>query len=190
MIPSRRGDEGDVSAEELVAALKMKVAAAQERVYRMYAEELLELSVRLLRSHDDAADLLHDTFIVAFADVGTLRQAESLRFWLRKVCVRLAHRRFRKRKILRALGFESASEDAALHTLADPGAGPEVQADLRRIDGVLSSLPENERVAWTLRYVEGHQLEDVAYMCDCSLATAKRRIAAAHQTVVQRSGVK
>jgi RNA polymerase sigma-70 factor (ECF subfamily) len=35
-------------------------------------------------------------------------------------------------------------------------------------------------VAWTLRHVEGQKLEEVAQYCRCSLATAKRRISAAH----------
>jgi RNA polymerase sigma-70 factor (ECF subfamily) len=37
-----------------------------------------------------------------------------------------------------------------------------------------------QRLAWTLRHIEGERLEDVAARCGCSLATAKRRIAAAH----------
>jgi RNA polymerase sigma-70 factor (ECF subfamily) len=34
-----------------------------------------------------------------------------------------------------------------------------------------------------LRFVEGETLEDVARACDCSLATAKRRLAAADASV-------
>jgi RNA polymerase sigma-70 factor (ECF subfamily) len=41
-------------------------------------------------------------------------------------------------------------------------------------------------VAWTLRHVEGESLEEVAVLCDCSLATAKRRIASAHEKIKQR----
>ena len=36
-------------------------------------------------------------------------------------------------------------------------------------------------IAWTLRAVEGHELEMVAQLTQCSLATAKRRIARAQQ---------
>jgi RNA polymerase sigma-70 factor, ECF subfamily len=34
-------------------------------------------------------------------------------------------------------------------------------------------------VAWSLRHIEGERLDEVAALCECSLATAKRRIAAA-----------
>jgi RNA polymerase sigma-70 factor (ECF subfamily) len=42
-----------------------------------------------------------------------------------------------------------------------------------------------QSAAWELRYVDGHKLEQVASLCDCSLATAKRRIAAADAIVRQ-----
>ena len=52
---------------------------------------------------------------------------------------------------------------------------------MSEVYGALDGLPARERVAWTLRHVEGESLEQVALLCDCSLATAKRRIASAHE---------
>jgi RNA polymerase sigma-70 factor (ECF subfamily) len=40
-------------------------------------------------------------------------------------------------------------------------------------------MPADRRIAWMLRRVEGLALHEVASACSCSLATAKRRIAAA-----------
>ena len=40
-------------------------------------------------------------------------------------------------------------------------------------------LPADRRIAWMLRRVEGLALAEVASACNCSLATAKRRIAGA-----------
>jgi RNA polymerase sigma-70 factor (ECF subfamily) len=53
---------------------------------------------------------------------------------------------------------------------------------------VLDELPAKERIAWVLRHLEGEQLEDVARIVGCSLATVKRRIAAAHETVKEMMG--
>ena len=46
-------------------------------------------------------------------------------------------------------------------------------------------LTDPSRVAWQLRYVEGYRLDEVAGLCHCSLATAKRRIADAEKRVHQ-----
>ena len=43
--------------------------------------------------------------------------------------------------------------------------------------------PSDQRIAWSLRYVEGYALGEVASACGCSLATAKRKIAAAQHKV-------
>jgi RNA polymerase sigma-70 factor (ECF subfamily) len=44
------------------------------------------------------------------------------------------------------------------------------------------------RLAWTLRRVEGLELAEVASLAHCSLATAKRRIAAGDAVVELRGG--
>jgi RNA polymerase sigma-70 factor (ECF subfamily) len=52
----------------------------------------------------------------------------------------------------------------------------------------LDRLGTAERLAWTLRHVEGERLDAVAQLCGCSLATAKRRIAAANAHVRKLTG--
>ena len=46
---------------------------------------------------------------------------------------------------------------------------------------VLDRLPAGPRAAWVLRYLLDEPLDDVAAICGCSLATAKRRIAVAER---------
>jgi RNA polymerase sigma-70 factor (ECF subfamily) len=82
---------------------------------------------------------------------------------------------------LRALGLDRGPRDAGLANLAAPATPPDTRETLRRLDGVLATLPAAQRVAWMLRNVEGQSLPEVASACACSLATAKRRIAAADE---------
>ena len=62
---------------------------------------------------------------------------------------------------------------------------PERRALLARVYQVLDKIAVEQRLAWTLRYVEGEKLERVAEQCGCSLATAKRRIASAQRVVAR-----
>ena len=52
------------------------------------------------------------------------------------------------------------------------------------VDRVLATLPANQRIAWMLRYVEGHTVRDVSRLCSCSLTTIKRRLRAAQAKVL------
>ncbi|HYQ16959.1 MAG TPA: sigma factor-like helix-turn-helix DNA-binding protein, partial [Polyangiaceae bacterium] len=68
-----------------------------------------------------------------------------------------------------------------IESIATPDADPESRALLAQVYALLQTLAADDRIAWTLRYVERHRLETVAVMMDCSLATAKRRIARAQR---------
>jgi RNA polymerase sigma-70 factor (ECF subfamily) len=100
-----------------------------------------------------------------------------------RVTASLVHRRFRRRKLLGLLGLAGKRDEIALDELADPTVTPETRAELRWLDRRLATLSDRDRAAWILRHVEGFALEEVADACGCSLATAKRRIAAAEEAV-------
>lgn len=84
----------------------------------------------------------------------------------------------RRRRLLMALGIASV-EPVDLDAIAATDASPEIRAQLAQIYALLRTVPADERIAWTLRYIERHRLEVVAELVGCSLATAKRRIARA-----------
>jgi RNA polymerase sigma-70 factor (ECF subfamily) len=67
--------------------------------------------------------------------------------------------------------------------VAGRAAGPDVAAELRIVYERLERLPAEQRIAFLLRRVEGMELEEVAHKMGISLATAKRRIAAAQQAI-------
>ncbi|MBS2018077.1 MAG: RNA polymerase sigma factor [Deltaproteobacteria bacterium] len=167
----------------LVADVVSGDRAAEEALYRRHAPGVLRLATRLLRSHEDALDVLQDTFVAAFEDIEKLREPSAFAAWAHRIAVRLVHRRFRKRKLLAVLGLDRRSEDASLESLADESASPEARIELRWLDAALAKVDDRERIAWMLRFVEDLPLEEVAEACSCSLATVKRRIAAADSVV-------
>jgi len=169
--------------EHLVGAVRSGERAAEEQLYRRHAPGVLSLATRLLRSHDEAMDVLQDTFVTAFEDIAQLREPAAFRGWLHQIAVRLVHRRFRRRKLLGLLGLDRRGEEISLESLADETASPDARIELRWLDAALLRVDERSRVAWMLRHIEGLALEEVAGACDCSLATAKRRIAAADAAV-------
>jgi RNA polymerase sigma-70 factor (ECF subfamily) len=167
----------------LVARALRGERAAEEALYRRHADGVFRLALRLLRSNEDAMDVLQDAFVAAFEGLSDLREGAAFRSWIHGVAVHQVHRRFRRRKLLAFFGLGSRGDDVPLESLIDESATPEARAELRLLDAALGDIGEEERVAWMLRNVEEHGLEEVARLCRCSLATAKRRIAAADAAV-------
>jgi RNA polymerase sigma-70 factor (ECF subfamily) len=146
-----------------------------EAAFRAYVKYVGAIALKILGRDEEVDDVVQDVFIVAHKGLRTLRDGDAVKQWLGTVTVRVAGRRLRVRRFRAFLGMD----ERGYEDVAAPGASPEQRAVLASVYRVLDRLPVNDRVAWTLRHVEGMDLDAVAQACECSLATAKRRIAAA-----------
>jgi RNA polymerase sigma-70 factor (ECF subfamily) len=167
----------------LVALVRVGDRAALDALYRRHAPYVLSLSVRIQGHVTDVEDIVHDAFLRALARLGELRKDDAFRPWLASVTANLVRTRLRRRRFLGALGLAGA-EQVDLDALVGESAGPETRAELGEVYGALRLLPVDQRLAWVLRFVEGHKLEEVARILECSLATAKRRLALAQEAVL------
>lgn len=155
----------------------------REMLYRRHASYLLAIAARLLGNRNEGEEIVQDTFVTAFEQLRTLREPAALRGWLAQIAVSLVRRKLRRARLMRVLGLDHGTDDATLATLAAPGTRPDQRAELALVDRVLGTISANVRIAWMLRHVEGLELAEVASACGCSLATAKRRIAAAETAI-------
>jgi RNA polymerase sigma-70 factor, ECF subfamily len=154
-----------------------------EALYEEYAAYVGALASRLLGRVTEVEDIVQDVFSLALTGLLRREEVHEVKGWLAKVTVRRCIRQLRFRRLW---AFIDGAVDPSYQRLVDPGAGPEERHLVREVYRALDRLPSGERVAWTLRHVEGERLEDVAVLCDCSLATAKRRIASAHRKIKVR----
>lgn len=177
-----------VSDTELVSRALAGDRWGREMLYRRHAGRLLGLTTRLLANRGDAEEIVQDTFITGFAQLAALRDPGAVGAWLGQIAISLVRRRIRRARLLRRLGLDRGADDATLAALGDPGLTPEERTDLALVDRALSSISAACRIAWMLRRVEGLPLAEVATMCDCSLATAKRRITEADRRVAEHVG--
>jgi RNA polymerase sigma-70 factor (ECF subfamily) len=144
-------------------------------VFRRYSRYVAAVALRLLGRDDEVDDVVQEVFLAALRGLGKLRDPEAVKAWLATVTVRVARRRLWKRRVRGMLGFGSEID---YEGLAAEGASADERALVGCVYRLLDAQPVRERLAWTLRHVEGEPLERVAQLCNCSLATAKRRIAA------------
>jgi RNA polymerase sigma-70 factor (ECF subfamily) len=148
-----------------------------DEAFRRYSPYVASIAYRLLGRDEDVDDAVQEVFLIASRGIGALREAGALRGWLATVTVRVSMKKLRMRRLRTFLHLD---DPASYVEIAAEGATPEERAIASRLYAAMDTIPAVERVAWTLRHVEGEKLEDVARLCGCSLATAKRRIAAAH----------
>ncbi len=148
-------------------------SALLDALYDDYAGYVAAIGLRLLGRDSEIDDLVQDVFLDAVRGLSQLRDLDATRAWLATLTVRTARRRLRRNRLRRFVG---GSDDYDYSTLVDTSASPEERLLLTRCYEVLETLPANQRLAWTLRHVEGEALAVVASRCECSLASAKRYV--------------
>lgn len=162
----------------LVARMIQGDRWAADGLYRRHAPAVIRVVTLLLGRSADVDDVLQDAFVKALRQVATLRDPAMFGGWVARIAVNLARSRLRRRRLLQRLGLDRA-DDVDLAQFPAASLSPEDRAELSRVAARLRALPADTQIAWTLRRAEGWALADIAEALGLSLATTKRRIAAA-----------
>ena len=144
---------------EIVAAIVAGEPAGLAAAYDRYAPALYAYCRSLLAEPADAADAVKDTFIIAAAKAGGLRQRERFRPWLYAVARNECFRR------LRAQGLPGPLDEPGevIAGPPDPAAGPEREELHALVVAALAGLnaADREVVELNLRHVlDGQDLAD------------------------------
>lgn len=168
----------------LVAGIRRGDPAAATALFAHYRGLVERTLVRILGCDSELPDAVQETFIRALGSTRLLRDPRALPSWLIRISVCTASDLIRRRRRRRWLQFfaepqELVDRGSELVCEGEPDA--EVRQALVAAQTVLSSLPTEERIAFSLRRLDGMELKDVARACGCSLATIKRRLARAER---------
>jgi RNA polymerase sigma-70 factor (ECF subfamily) len=165
-------------------APRLDTAAA----FRRFAPYVAKIGMRILGRRDEIDDFVQDVFVAVHRHLDQLREPAALKGWLGKMAVHEATRRLRKRRLYSMLGLSGGllgrgRSGYDYSDVADDAASPEQRALLASVFAALDALPASDRVAYTLRHIEGETMERIALLCGCSLSTAKRRVASAERAL-------
>ncbi|MEM6959321.1 MAG: sigma-70 family RNA polymerase sigma factor [Myxococcota bacterium] len=158
-----------------------------EEAYATHSGFVSSLALRVTGRREDVEDIVQDVFIQAMNGWASIQSRSSIKGWLATVTVRTARRRLRRRRVKLFFGIDGSYN---YETVGDQGASTAERALLSQVYEALDAVPVDERLAWTLRHIEGETMNGVAAICGCSLSTAKRRVAVAQLTLEERLGVR
>jgi RNA polymerase sigma-70 factor, ECF subfamily len=164
--------------EPLDFAAARRPQPSLEALYERYVPYVAAIASRILGRAAEVDDVVQDVFALAVRGLKRREDVHEIKGWFAKVTVRRCMRQLRYRRIWALVDLAA---EPSYERLADPSAGPEERQIIVEVYRALDRVPVRERVPWTLRHVEGESLDQIAILCGCSLATAKRRIASAQE---------
>lgn len=133
----------------------------------------------------EADDLTQETFIRAFRQRATLRDADALLSWLYQIATHVTLDRIRQRNRLRSRQDEQSPEDVHIEDHRAPSALTLVQQNEMSgcVQQYLVRVSDVYRVVLLLHDVEGLTAPEIAQLLGLPLTTVKMRLHRARRTV-------
>ena len=172
-------------------AFEMLVVKYQRRVERLIG--------RMVRDSDLVQDIAQETFIRAYRALAQFRGDAQFYTWLYRIAVNTAKKQLMELKrdpLVFQSQMKSDNEDETSSTDRELTNGavdtetPEAVLASKEIaeavNAVMDALPDELRMAITLREIEGLSYEDIAQALDCPIGTVRSRIFRAREAISNR----
>ncbi|KAA0873819.1 RNA polymerase sigma factor RpoE [Nitrincola tapanii] len=183
-------DDNPVSADQqLVERVQAGDKTAFDLLVRKYQHKIVGLISRYIYDHHEAMDVAQEAFIKAYRALPRFRGDSAFYTWLYRIAINTAknHLVARGRRppdtdvdVGDAEYFEVDSDLREIENPENQLYRDELQAAINR---VLNRLPEELRVALTLREFDGLSYEDIAQVMNCPVGTVRSRIFRAREAI-------
>lgn len=150
---------------------------------------MYRVSLRLTRDHMEAEDLVAQASLLAWEKFSTLKNHQSFKFWVLRICQNLFITKYRKQKregrVLVESELLSKDEDFSLfEQLSSPlifySTSPEKEflnkISSEQINLALDSLPEKYKSIVTLCCLEDIPYQEVATILNLPIGTVRSRL--------------
>ena len=176
----------------LLARLRVGEDAAFEELVRAYTSRLLAVARRILGSHEEAKDVVQETFLAAFQSLDRFRGEANLGTWLSRIAVNqcLMKLRSKRRKPEQSIEDLLPTFLADGHQVRESGlweVSLDTQVERNEVFSLvrrgIERLPTNYRTVLLLRDIEELSTEEVAGMLGVTANTIKVRLHRARQAL-------
>lgn len=158
--------------KELVSMLSDPMTRREgfSALVHQYSEQLYWKVRHIVLNHEDANDVLQNTFVKAWSSLDTFQGKSSISTWLYRIAVNESLDFLRRQKVAENV---SADEDLSVanRLMADDYFdGDETQAQLQE---AVAKLPEVQRTVFTLRYFDEMKYSEMSKVLHTSEGALK-----------------
>lgn len=157
-----------------------------------YQHKIVSLISRYVSDHSEAQDVSQEAFIKAYRAIGRFRGDSAFYTWMYRIAINTAknHLVSQGRRPPSSDVDASDAEQFQVETRLKDRGSPEHELLKEEIEqtihSAISDLPEDLRVAITLREMEGMSYEDIATTMECPIGTVRSRIFRAREAIDNR----
>lgn len=183
------GDEDRLADElELVRRARRGELEAYDELIRRYQERIYTTIYHMTSNHEDANDLVQETFIKAFRVLKTFKGTSSFYTWLYRIAINktinfLKQRQGRVHLSLNDMDFNAEQDPDLVALISEKTPRRDINlAELQeKLNAAMQKLSETHRLVVVLHDVQGLPHEEIAKIMDCNIGTVRSRLFYARQ---------
>jgi RNA polymerase sigma-70 factor (ECF subfamily) len=182
-----RHDRSALTDADLVRRIRAGETDAFGEFVRRTQRQAYRLARRLTRNHEDADDVLQDSYVKAFRALDRLDSNRPFAPWFHTIVTRTALSHLRSGKIRAADSLSDpgpAGEGALEQRLADPRANPAARDRWIDAERAYARLAEEHRVVLALRVEGDLSYAEIAEALDLPVGTVMSRLARARESLL------
>ena len=154
--------------------------AAFGKVIEHYSSQLYWQIRRLVIDHDDANDVLQNTFMKAWTSIDNFRGDAKLSTWLYKIAINESITFVNKKKVMNQLSIDDDESFLVNQLESDEWFdGDQAQINLQK---AIATLPDVQRTVFNLRYYDNMKYSEMSQM----LKTSEGALKASYHHAVQK----
>ncbi|MCD2449083.1 RNA polymerase sigma factor RpoE [Methylicorpusculum oleiharenae] len=181
------------NSEELDQDLVLRVQQGDKSAYDLlvikYQHKIIQLVNRYVKDQSEAQDVAQETFIKAYRALGNFRGDSAFYTWLYRIAINTAKNYLVARTRRGSDSELDIDDEEQVHNINElKGLDTPEQLLLNdeiieTIRSAIEKLPEEMRIAITLREFEGMSYEEIAEAMDCPVGTVRSRIFRAREAI-------
>ena len=142
-----------------------------ELIVAQYSEQLYWQIRRMVLSHEDANDLLQNTFIKAWTNIDYFRAEAKLSTWLYRIALNECLTFLNRQRATTTVAIDDPEAAIVQKLESDPYySGDQVQMLLQK---ALLTLPEKQRMVFNLKYYQEMKYEEMSEIFGTSVGALK-----------------
>jgi len=178
--------------QQLVERVKRGDKRAYDMLVLKYQHKIAALISRYVRDQDEVLDVAQEAFIKAYRALPRFRGDSAFYTWLYRIAINTAKNHLVSRS-RRPPDTDVDIEDGEFHEGGSALREIETPENLLATDELekvvykaIGDLPEELKVAVTLREFEGLSYEEIAEVMDCPVGTVRSRIFRAREAIEKK----
>lgn len=146
----------------------------KERVFgiivKRYSRSLYSYLRHILVSHDDTDDVLQETFIKAWGNLGTVKDGAALKNWLYRIASNIAINHLRQKASAASVSIDDYDVADELDTREDM---EKMDLMSRLTSEAIRHLPKKQQMVFTMKHFEGLKYSQISEILDTSEGALK-----------------